>query len=576
MWTFLFGATMLALACAACAGGWNVVESGAKGDGVTDDTAVFQKALDEAGKAGGGVVDVPAGRYRIDGNLVIPGAVTLQGVFRTPPTAGDKMEDLDGSVLYAYAGRGSEEGEPFIRLGGNAAVVSGLVIAYPEWKRSDVPPVPYPACIASENTEDVSVLNCLLLNPYEGIKLVRAHRHIVRNVFGYPIKRGIYVDQCYDIGRIENIHYWPFGVTYRPNDPYSKWINTEGVAFEFARTDWQYVTNTFCFGYGVGYKFSETESGSCNGNFLGIGADSCERAVLVEQSQAPGLLITNGEFVGRWGSTDAVCLEITEKNRGKVSLSNCSFWGPIDRCVVMKSPAGQFSALGCNFVDWDTTGSESPAIQIDAGKAIVQGCTFGNGTLHVRVGENVRSAIIMGNQASDGLVVDNKAGKRTQILGNEMNPVEWTEEARANYRILIGQPGDQRYVKKWYGRETTHRWSRPESLLVLPVLPDKEYSLSVDVFVPPTARSPEAGLYLGDKRIAELPKGDSGALRATLPPSNSGSVSLSIRVKGWVPREVEPGSSDDRVLGIQIHSVTMQAKGAKGKVFDGNSGEWVE
>ncbi|MBM3859568.1 MAG: hypothetical protein FJ395_07960 [Verrucomicrobia bacterium] len=93
------------------------------------------------------------------------------------------------------------------------------------------------------------------------------------------------------------------------------------VAFELARTDWHYVFNTFCFGYGIGYKFSETKAGSANGNFLGLGADSCERAVVVEQAQAPGLLITNGEFVGRWSSTNAVCVEIAPQARGKVSLN---------------------------------------------------------------------------------------------------------------------------------------------------------------------------------------------------------------------------------------------------------------
>ena len=149
---------------------------------------------------------------------------------------------------------------------------------------------------------------------------------------------GIFVDECYDIGHIENIHFWPFGVAYNPEDPYCKWVNTEGVAFELARTDWHYVSNTFCFGYGVGYKFSESKAGATNGNFLGLGADSCRRAVLVEQAQPPGLLITNGEFVGRWSSTDSVCIEIGPQVEGKVSLTNCSFWGPIDRCIWMRSP----------------------------------------------------------------------------------------------------------------------------------------------------------------------------------------------------------------------------------------------
>ena len=39
----------------------------------------------------------------------------------------------------------------------------------------------------------------------------------------------------------------------------------------FARTDWEYVLNTFAFGYAIGYHFIASKEGSCNGNFLGIG-----------------------------------------------------------------------------------------------------------------------------------------------------------------------------------------------------------------------------------------------------------------------------------------------------------------
>jgi len=92
--------------------------------------------------------------------------------------------ELAGSVLLAYAGRGVTNGPPFIRLAGNNAVLSGFVITYPEWKQADVPPVPYPPCVLCEGKEDVAVENCLLLNPYEGIKMVGAARHWIRNVTG--------------------------------------------------------------------------------------------------------------------------------------------------------------------------------------------------------------------------------------------------------------------------------------------------------------------------------------------------------------------------------------------------------
>jgi len=430
-------------------------------------------------------------------------------------------------------------------------------------------------------------MNCCFLGSYEAIRLIRAHRHLVRNVNGYPSKRGLYVDECYDIGRVENIHFWPFGVSYQHDDPYCKWVNTEGVAFEFARTDWQYVVNTFCFGYGAGYKFSESSHGSCNGNFLGLGADSCRRAVLVEQGQWPGLLITNGEFVGRWGSTDSVCIEIAPTSeRSKVSLTNCSFWGPIDRCIWARSVETQLTVNACNLCDWDNTNSGSPAIQIDAGKAIIQGNTFGNGDTHVAVGEGASSVIIMGNQADDGFRIVNDAGDRVQLLANESDSIAWTKRAKEYYRVDIGAPGDRRYIRSWHGREpfpesgiegATKRWSGADSILKLPVRVGKTYALTLDVWIPEPAVADENGLYLGETRVVDLPaQAGFHTVEAELPRTTDEVVVLTLRVKAWRPADVNSASTDMRMLGVGVGSLTLRAKGARSAVFDANTGQWID
>lgn len=579
---------LILLAGVAGAREWSVAEAGAKGDGVTDCTAAFQKALDDAGAAGGGVVSVPAGDFAIKGNLAIPAGVTLQGTYRVPPTTrGRKAPTPHGSTLLAYAGRGAQTGAPFIRLAGNSAVLAGLIVRYPEWKQSDVPPVPYPPCVLGDGVEDVGVMDCLLLNPYEGIKLVRAARHFVQRVFGYPIWRGLYVDECYDIGRVENCHFWPFGVAYKPDDPYCQWVNVNGVAFEFARTDWHYVLNTFCFGYGVGYKFSESPKGSANGNFVGLGSDSSRRAVLVEATQAPGLQITNGEFVGRWGSKDSVGVEVAPGAKGKVILVNCSFWGPLDRAIWARGAAGsQLTASACTFVEWDNTGVGSPAIAIDGGAAIVQGSTFAGHRTHVTVGETVRSALLSANQAPGGFNVRNAAGKRTQALGNEVSPVEWTAAARAHYRIRVGREGDEPYLDGWHGREragdrattlTTFRWSLPGARLRLPVNAGKAYTIRVAAEMPGAALAPDAGLYLGERRIVALGHAGEIIAEGTLPAPAAGTeeIELTLRCKTWNPSVVQPGNKDDRELGIQLKLIEVAAEGAApGKVFNANSGEF--
>ena len=100
-------------------------------------------------------------------------------------------------------------------------------------------------------------------------------RHLIRDVHGQPLRRGIFVDAIYDIGRIENVHFNPWW-SMKPR--LFQWQQQHGEAFIFGRSDWQYVFNTFCFGYNIGYKFVQTDAGVCNGNFLGIGADDCYTA----------------------------------------------------------------------------------------------------------------------------------------------------------------------------------------------------------------------------------------------------------------------------------------------------------
>src|SRR5688572_21483988 len=60
-------------------GMYNVRGFGARGDGVTDDTAACQAAIAACAAAGGGVVYFPAGRYKLTTTLTSTSSVTLVG-----------------------------------------------------------------------------------------------------------------------------------------------------------------------------------------------------------------------------------------------------------------------------------------------------------------------------------------------------------------------------------------------------------------------------------------------------------------------------------------------------------------
>ena len=555
---------------------WNAVEYGAVGDGATDCTQPIQNALNDAAKAGGGTVSLPAGRFTVRGNLSIPRGVTLEGTYRAAITIDSVGQKIDGTVLLAYAGRGSNEGVAFITLAGTNAVIKGVAVIYPEWNRKDVPPVPYPPCIESHDTNNVAVIDCCLLNPYEGIKFVRAARHLVRNVTGYPIWRGLFVDECYDIGHIENIHYWPFGLVYNPADPYCEWINVNGVAFELARTDWHYMSNLFCFGYGVGYKFSDYGKGGTNGNFLGLGADSCRRAVLVEAAQLPGLLITNGEFVGRWTSTDSVCIEVTEKTAGKVSLNNCSFWGPIETCIRFNAPDAQLTANACHFCHWDNARKGAPAIRIEAGKSIISSSTFMDWGLCVSVGKKSHSTILTGNQGPNGFTWSADSEKvKVKAFANEEPANVLDPETLASYKVTFGEPRDSLFAEGVFGPEKgpegPFRWSTGESALNLPVPEDKAVNVEFQLLIPPNALSERAGVYLAGERLASFGESGRNTLTFTIPPQKNGKARLDVIANPW-----NPPAGDSRILGVQFLSVKATASDtAENKYFDINQQEWM-
>ncbi len=571
--TRLLAALGVLIMAGMCQADWNVMDHGAVADGQTDCTAAFQQALDAAGAAGGGVVRVPAGRFYFKGTLSIPAFVRLQGV-----TTGQAPQDRGtGTILLVTAGRGDQEAAPFILLSGDSAAVGGIQFLYPDWKITDVPPVPYPPTIGNKpNINNVAIDDCNLQNSYEGIRLIRAHRHVVRNVHGYPAWRALFVDQCYDIGRVENCHFWPYSCVEVMGTPDGKrfwqWVNLNGVAFEFARTDWQYVLNTFCFGYGAGYKFSNYGDGACNGNFLGLGADSCEVAVLVEDAQPAGLLITNGEFVGRWETEEAVTLRVKPSAGGKVSLSNCSFWGPIDKCIEMKSPRALLSVIGCHFEAWDLKRQHSPAILLEGGRSIIQANTFSsNGDVHVQAGEAVRSAIITANQADGPFrVVAHPKARVTQSLNGD-EPVQLSPAQLSRFLLDIGESGDAPYLKGWHGPERyetdgvmgSWRWAKAGSLLRVPAAPGKRYTVRARIRMDAPALMPGAGLYLGNTLVAPITRAGVQVITGEIPAGKASELELTWRVKPWVPAESLPNSKDTRDLGVYVDWVEFTSGTAK-------------
>ncbi len=401
-------------------GNRSVLSFGAIGDSKADDTAAFQKALDTVGRESGGIVRVPTGNYLIKGHLTVHDNVTLEGVFRAPTA----RSQFKGSTLLAVEGRGSEAGDPFIKLNANAGL-KGITVMYPEQDAEK--PVAYPWCIRGEG-DNVTVTDVLLVNPWNGVDLgtFPCGRHLVRGLYGQPLHTGLFVDVCLDCGRLEDIHFWPFWT-----EKLIPFTRKNATAFIFARTDWEMLTNVFCLGYKVGFHMTALRTDAGNGLILNSGADVCDVGVLVEYSQVhAGFLFTNCQINAG--------IEVREGSLGPVKFVNCGIFatgyqqphvGKGDARAVYASLNGQGRAtfIGCHFYwpggpfvpkDWKDEGL--PGIYTNGNGLTIDGCDFTDmARRHLLVGPKAKSVIVTATRFKGGLKLE-KRGKARVVTGQNI------------------------------------------------------------------------------------------------------------------------------------------------------------
>jgi hypothetical protein len=330
-------------------------------------------------------------------------------------------EPLKGSVILATGGRGQEDGVALFEMGHSSAV-RGLTVWYPEQQTTNITPYAWTFHLQGH---DNTVENVTLINSYNGIRIGPEGnvRHRVRSVYGCVLRRGIQVDGCSDIGRIENVqfhcHWWSapeVGGDWKPVHEFM-WKHCEG--FIFGRTDWEYVNNTFIFPVNIGYRFIQTKAGAANGQFSGIGADESQVCVKVEAIQPMGLLIANGQFVCMHGDIRTPIL-VENSCQGSVRLVNCSFWGPNRQCVV--SHGKSFLSLSDCYLSTTFGGKNEPRrplVEADGGKLQVRGCSFGTEEPSVALRKGLQSAIVTENNGVRGAQIINEIGDLAIIANNE-------------------------------------------------------------------------------------------------------------------------------------------------------------
>jgi len=144
--------------------------------GTHDASPAIQKALNAVAALNGGVVYLPAGKYRLNGSLKLAYGVTLAGA------CGGSAR----TILLAYYGRGEAEQAPLIDAVNSETGVSGVTIFYPEQKPDAV--VPYSASIGGDMK---AIKDVTLCNSYRGIEPGMFNGVSLANIRGTVLASGI-------------------------------------------------------------------------------------------------------------------------------------------------------------------------------------------------------------------------------------------------------------------------------------------------------------------------------------------------------------------------------------------------
>lgn len=373
--------------------------------GTNDCTAGFAAALSDA-EQHGGTVFAPAGRYRIDGVLHVPSGVTLRGDWKEP-TEDDAR--VGGTILLAYAGRGSVKGEAFISV--DQGGVRDLSIFYPRQKATRIEPYPYAVNLIGS----AAVKNITLVNPYRGV--LTGSFSTVMNLYGTPLDSGLTMLHAASVPRCRDVNlsprYWTeSGLENAPDKLRLRRIlsDREALGIQLNRQDAGIFINIKIDGYHTGLMFMPPHGWTYWHNVVIENADvgihftggSSHRAYMTGcsiEADRYGVLMEKDDR--RW-----------ESDWGQYSKGGKAYGTPKDSaylrmfdCVIKADETGIYmdgsfrqaiNLQECTFAKWGR-GSREAAISGEADSVVVYDCEFKRREHHIRLKGNPRTLELVGN-----------------------------------------------------------------------------------------------------------------------------------------------------------------------------------
>lgn len=459
---------------------YNVKDFGAKGDGTTDDTNAFQSALYAAEKLGGGTVYAPAGNYKIEGRLFIPGAVTLLGDWHEPGKEGKE------TLLMAYSGKGDSGDYPFISSAGDS-LCSNFSIWYPEQSAEN--PIEYPYTFncsgiykyvphAIDTTaKGGNLTNITMYNSYKGISLgpMTQMRHVIQNVYMTALNRGLQSVSNWDYVYTTNLQITPdiWSQSGKEGAPAGETLtalqkylveNLDGVAlghidtFNLYKYKIDYAKKgIYCSGDRTIDPDAQNDMGMF-GSFVGMDMNHVNIGIHTENIYH-FMAVTDGTITADAGEKPLAVLAETEAHSYGTNGANLSIGD-----MTLKS-SGQIlkitntqavNMLNCTLSDWNT---KEYAFEVEKGTLLLNGCTFKKAGRNINLTPSASGASINGNTYVGNAQILNKVKDKSTVTINDTaeaknmlkNQPALGDSAEHNFRKKPTTASSTVYVATEYG-----------------------------------------------------------------------------------------------------------------------------
>jgi len=344
----------------------SVLDFGAVGDGVTDDTAAIQAAIDSLGAAGG-TVEIPNGmKCLVDTSITIQSNVTLKG-----PFSSTGCQANNGVILYNQLSSIILNSSATFNLKGGAGIDGCLI-----YRKGMIFPVTNgetnfagTAVTGIDGVcDDMFVFNSMILGFEYAIFSNGVQRPRVQNV-NIDCKHGVHFVNCFDVPYIIEVHCWPFSTVA---DGIAANTHRSGSAIYLENADWPFVSNCFSYGYFRGLNLVNVDDAQIV-NFSADGTTTFANSI--------GIAVTGNSLRDRFTN----CQVSSQSTGLYVDTPDTSFYMTIFvncRFSTSSSKAAYCNAGGCTFNSCIFEAYGSAGIEIDntANTFIITNNTF-NGSV---------------------------------------------------------------------------------------------------------------------------------------------------------------------------------------------------